>query len=149
MRAVVTRVLSASVEIEDKIHSSIGSGLLVLVGSEEGDSSSDYHYIADKVTNLRIFHDDEGKMNRSIRDVGGEILIVSQFTLLGDARKGRRPSFIRSGDPGEARSRYEEFLSEFEKEGMPFKTGVFQAEMKVASVNDGPVTILLDSRKVF
>ncbi len=149
MRAVVTRVLSASVEIEGSIYSSIGSGLLVLVGSEEGDTVTDYHYICDKVTNLRIFHDDEGKMNRSIREVGGEIMIVSQFTLLGDARKGRRPSFIRSGDPAEAKGRYEEFLKEFEKEGIPFRTGVFQAEMKVASVNDGPVTILLDSRKVF
>lgn len=149
MRAVVTRVLNASVEIDGKIYSEIGNGLLVLVGSQEGDNEADLSYISDKVANLRIFSDADGKMNLSIKDVGGEVLIVSQFTLLGDARKGRRPSFVHSGAPSEARNIYEDFLKIFEKEEVPFKTGIFQADMKVASVNDGPVTILLDSRKVF
>lgn len=140
---------SASVGIDGALYSKIGQGLLVLLGSEEGDTPGDISYIADKTVNLRIFQDEEGKMNRSVRDAGGEILIVSQFTLMGDARKGRRPSFIKAGSPAEAESIYDQAVLAFEAQGLPVKTGVFQAHMEVESINDGPVTILLDSRRLF
>ncbi len=149
MRAVVTRVKSASVRIAGALYSKIEQGLLVLLGSEEGDTPGDISYIAEKTANLRIFQDEEGKMNRSVRDAGGEILIVSQFTLMGDARKGRRPSFIKAGSPAEAESIYDQAVLAFEAQGLPVKTGVFQAHMEVESINDGPVTILLDSRRLF
>jgi len=149
MRAVVTRVKSASVRIAGALYSKIEQGLLVLLGSEEGDTPGDISYIAEKTANLRIFQDEEGKMNRSVRDAGGEILIVSQFTLMGDARKGRRPSFIKAGSPAEAENIYDQAVLAFEAQGLPVKTGVFQAHMEVESINDGPVTILLDSRRLF
>lgn len=149
MRAVVTKVKSASVAVEGKETQAIEGGLLVLLGSQEGDGDADIAYIVDKVCNLRIFEDSEDKMNLSLRDVGGEILVVSQFTLLGDARKGRRPSFIHAGAPAQAEAIYDRAVAAFQKTGIGIKTGTFQAHMEVASVNDGPVTILLDSRKLF
>lgn len=149
MRAVVTKVTSASVAIEGEETRAIAGGLLVLLGSQEGDTDADISYIVDKVCNLRIFEDEQGKMNLSLRDVGGEILVVSQFTLLGDARKGRRPSFIHAGAPAEAEGIYNRAVQAFRETGIGIKTGTFQTHMQVASVNDGPVTILLDSRKLF
>ena len=149
MRAVVTRVLKAEVVIGKETYSNTGEGLLVLVGSQSGDSEKDLEYIADKIMNLRIFEDDMGKMNRSILDRGGEIMLVSQFTLLGDARKGRRPSFIEAGSPDVARPVFDALVEKIKGYGLRVGTGVFQEHMEVMSVNDGPVTILLDSRKVF
>lgn len=149
MRAVVTRVNSASVTIEGSVYNSIENGLLVLLGSEEGDTDKDIDYIVDKVCGLRIFEDNEDKMNLSLRDVGGDILVISQFTLLGDARKGKRPSFIKSGRPDDAKVIYDRAIEKFRETGITIKTGIFQAHMLVESVNNGPVTILLDSRKVF
>ena len=149
MRAVVTRVKSANVVVASSVIGSIDEGILVLLGSEEGDSDADIDYIVRKCAQLRIFADDEGKMNRSVQEVGGEILLVSQFTLLGDCRKGNRPSFIRAGAPSEAEGIYHRAVEAFRRTGIPVKTGIFQADMQVSSVNDGPVTILLDSRRLF
>lgn len=149
MRAVITRVKEASVVVKNKVVGAIEGGLLVLLGSEEGDTKADVQYIVDKTIGLRIFEDDAGKMNLSIQDAGGSILVVSQFTLLGDARKGRRPSFIRAGSPSDAQSLYEQAVAAFEATGLSIQTGQFQAHMEVNSLNDGPVTILLDSRKLF
>ncbi|MGI6664009.1 MAG: D-aminoacyl-tRNA deacylase [Christensenellaceae bacterium] len=149
MRAVVTRVTSASVSVEEAPVAEIEHGLLVLLGAEDGDTEKDISYIAEKVIHLRIFEDEQDKMNCSLLDVGGEILLVSQFTLLGDARKGRRPSFTKAGSVVAAKEIFEKTVAVFEQTGVPVKTGVFQAEMQVASVNDGPVTMLLDSRKTF
>ncbi len=149
MRAVVTKVKSASVAVSGKETQAIEGGLLVLLGSQEGDTQADIAYIVEKVCNLRIFEDAQGKMNLSLREVGGEILVVSQFTLLGDARKGRRPSFIHAGAPEQAEAIYDRAVAAFRQTGIPIKTGTFQAHMEVASINDGPVTILLDSRKLF
>ena len=149
MRAVVQRVTSSSVEVEGKISGEIGTGLLVLVGVEKGDLENDAKYLADKVVSLRIFGDEQGKMNLSLKDVQGELLAVSQFTLCGDVRKGRRPSFVNAADPDEGNRLYELFVNEVRGQGVTVATGIFQADMKVALVNDGPVTILLDSRKTF
>ena len=149
MRAVIQRVEKASVSVEGEIKGQIGAGFLVLIGVEEGDGDADFKYIADKVPNLRVFEDDQGKMNRSLLDVGGEVLAVSQFTLLGDARGGRRPSFITAARPETADPMYERLVAEWRARGIRVETGVFGAHMKVALVNDGPVTILLDSRRRF
>lgn len=149
MRAVVQRVLRASVAVNDQITGEIGRGLLVLVGVETGDVDRDAAYIADKVATLRIFEDEAGKMNRSLKETGGAILAVSQFTLLGDARGGRRPSFITAARPEEADALYNRVLAGWRERGVAVETGVFRAEMAVSLVNDGPVTILLDSRKLF
>ena len=149
MRAVVQRVLRASVAVRDQITGEIGKGLMVLIGVEIGDGEKDAAYIAEKVQNLRIFEDDEGKMNRSLTDVGGAILAVSQFTLLGDTRDGRRPSFIRAERPAEADALYQHVVGVWREEGILVETGVFGAEMAVSLVNDGPVTILMDSRRLF
>lgn len=149
MRAVVQRVASASVSVEGKTVGSTGVGFLALIGVETGDTERDLAYIADKVANLRVFEDAEGKMNRSLTDVGGGILAVSQFTLLGDARGGRRPSFIAAARPEEAIPLYERLIDDWRRRGVRVGTGVFGAEMQVSLVNDGPVTILLDSRKLF
>jgi len=148
MRAVVQRVASAAVIIEGKIHAGIQRGLLVLLGISRDDTSEDVKYICDKLAGLRIFEDAEGKMNVSVQDIVGEVLLVSQFTLYGDARKGRRPSFIEAARPEEAVLLYEELAARL-KEKIRVQTGVFQAQMQISLVNDGPVTILLDSKRMF
>lgn len=149
MRAVIQRVERASVSVEGEIRGRIGEGFLVLIGVEEGDGDADFRYIAEKVPNLRVFEDEQGKMNRSLLDVGGELLAVSQFTLLGDARGGRRPSFITAARPETADPMYERLVADWRARGIRVETGVFGAHMKVSLVNDGPVTILLDSRRRF
>lgn len=149
MRAVVQRVAEAGVSAEGRTTGSIGPGLVVLLGVEEGDSERDADYMADKITGLRIFEDEAGKMNLSIKDAGGKILAVSQFTLLGDARKGKRPSFSSAARPEEANRLYRYFISKVNDCGVATEEGIFQAEMMVRIYNDGPVTILLDSRKLF
>lgn len=149
MRCVAQRVSSASVAVEGKIVGQIGRGLMVLVGVASGDGEKDLQYMADKVPNLRIFEDEQGKMNLSVKDTGGSLLAVSQFTLLGDARGGRRPSFIEAARPEMANPLYEELVRRWREAGLIVETGVFQAEMAVSLVNDGPVTLLLDSRKTF
>ena len=149
MRAVVQRVTRASVTVDGEVLSSIGEGWLVLLGVAEGDDESDADMLADKVVNLRIFRDDEGKMNRSVIDTGGDVIAVSQFTLMGDARKGRRPSFIHACEPERANALYEYFCAKVTEIGIRCGKGKFQAMMDVELVNDGPVTILLDSKKVF
>jgi D-tyrosyl-tRNA(Tyr) deacylase len=135
--------------VNGKIVGQIGKGLMVLVGVAQGDGEKDIQYMADKLPNLRIFEDDQGKMNLSLLDAGGAILAVSQFTLLGDARGGRRPSFIEAARPEIANPMYGELVRRLKESGLSVETGVFQAEMAVSLVNDGPVTILLDSRKTF
>ena len=149
MRAVIQRVEQASVSVEGEIRGQIGAGFLVLIGVEEGDGDADFRYIAEKVPNLRVFEDEQGKMNRSLLDVGGELLAVSQFTLLGDARGGRRPSFITAARPETADPMFERLVADWRARGIRVETGVFGAHMKVSLVNDGPVTILLDSRRRF
>ena len=149
MRAVIQRVERASVSVEGEIRGQIGAGFLVLIGVEEGDGDADFRYIAEKVPNLRVFEDEQGKMNRSLLDVGGEVLAVSQFTLLGDARGGRRPSFITAARPETADPMYERLVADWRARGIRVETGVFGAHMNVSLVNDGPVTILLDSRRRF
>ena len=149
MRAVIQRVERASVSVEGEIRGQIGAGFLVLIGVEEGDGDADFRYIAEKVPNLRVFEDEQGKMNRSLLDVGGELLAVSQFTLLGDARGGRRPSLITAARPETADPMYERLVADWRARGIRVETGVFGAHMKVSLVNDGPVTILLDSRRRF
>jgi D-tyrosyl-tRNA(Tyr) deacylase len=149
MRAVVQRVKEASVRVDGEIVGRIGRGLLVLLGVAVGDGDADALAMAEKVANLRIFADDEGQMNLSALDVKGEALVVSQFTLLGDARRGRRPSYVDAAPPVEANRLYERFAAETRRLGLRVETGVFRAMMDVALVNEGPVTILLDSKKAF
>lgn len=149
MRAVIQRVSSAKVSVNGRAISSISRGLLVLLGVAEDDAEADARYLADKTAYLRIFEDDQGKMNLSVSDIGGEILVVSQFTLYGDCRKGRRPSFINAARPPKAEALYETYVSSLADIGLNPKTGVFQAFMDVELINDGPVTILLDSKKTF
>ena len=149
MRAVVQRVTAARVTVGDRVTGEIGSGLLVLLGVDQGDGPTDLQYIASKVRDLRIFADADGKMNKSVLDLQGGVLVVSQFTLSGDARNGRRPSFASAAPPQIARALYEEVVRELQTSGLQIATGEFQAMMQVSLVNDGPVTILLDSRKTF
>ena len=149
MRLVVQRVTRASVTVDGEVTGKIGRGYMVLVGAEVGDTEADARLCADKLAGLRVFVDDEGKMNRSVLDVGGEILLVSQFTLLGDARHGRRPSFIAAARPEEAEPLLVTMKAMLEEKGLHVETGRFRAHMDVELVNDGPVTILIDSRKVF
>jgi len=150
MRAVVQRVKRASVSVEGRSTGVIEQGLCVLLGAGDGDGDRDVAYMVDKVANLRIFADEAGKMNRSVLDVGGGVLAVSQFTLYGDARKGRRPSFVHALEPARAEALYQRFVSELREAGVArVETGVFRAMMEVEIVNDGPVTILLDSEKQF
>ena len=149
MRAVVQRVSSASVTVDGAVVGSIGKGFLVLLGVEDGDMEKDARYVADKVAGLRVFEDEQEKMNLSVLDVGGAVLAVSQFTLCGDARHGRRPSFSAAARPEAAIPLYEGFCRMLREAGLCVETGVFQANMDVALVNDGPVTILLDSKKGF
>ncbi|MBR2288941.1 MAG: D-tyrosyl-tRNA(Tyr) deacylase [Clostridia bacterium] len=149
MRCVVQRVSEASVRSEGVETGKIGQGFMVLIGVSVRDTEKDVRYMAEKVPNLRIFEDDAGKMNRSLRDVGGAILAVSQFTLYGDARGGRRPSFIEAARPEEANRLYEMLVKAWRDVGIQVETGVFQTDMKVSMVNDGPVTLLMDSEKQF
>ncbi len=149
MRAVVQRVSRAQVTVADELTGAVNKGLLVLVGVTEGDTEKDAQYLADKVTGLRIFEDENGKMNLSVKDVGGEILSVSQFTLYGDCRKGKRPSFDKAARPEAANMLYEKFNELCRQQGVQVETGVFRSHMQVELVNDGPVTILLDSSKLF
>lgn len=149
MRAVVQRVSRAQVTVADELTGTVNKGLLVLVGVTEGDTEKDAQYLADKVTGLRIFEDENGKMNLSVKDVGGKILSVSQFTLYGDCRKGKRPSFDKAARPEAANMLYEKFNELCRQQGVQVETGVFRSHMQVELVNDGPVTILLDSSKLF
>lgn len=145
MRAVVTRVSQASVSIDGAVCGQIGPGLLVLLGVGPGDTPAHSRKLADKILGLRIFSDADGKMNRSLADIGGEVLVVSQFTLYGDCRKGRRPSFIGAAGPELGQSLYEQFLQDCQALGFTPQHGQFGADMAVASVNDGPVTLILDT----
>ena len=145
MLAVVQRVTESNVSIDNQEVARIGAGLLVLLGVASGDTPKDVTYMADKIPHLRIFEDDQGKMNRSLLDTGGSMLVVSQFTLLGDCRKGRRPSFIKAARPELAIPLYESFVSQVRDKGVHVETGRFQAMMAVHLVNDGPVTLILNS----
>ena len=149
MRCVVQRVTEASVTVNGETVGAVGPGLMVLIGMSTEDTDTDLKYMADKVPNLRIFDDENGVMNRSVIDVGGSILAVSQFTLYGDARGGRRPSYIRAAKPDEANALYERLVAAWRAKGIHVETGRFRTEMKVSLVNDGPVTILIDSEKAF
>jgi len=149
MRSVVQRVSSASVTIEGDVIGQIGCGLLVLLGVAADDTEEDARQLADKIVGLRIFEDDAGRMNLDLAQIGGSLLVVSQFTLLGDCRKGRRPSFVAAAAPARAESLYEAFVAAARQLGVEVATGRFRAMMQVALVNDGPVTLLLDSRKLF
>lgn len=150
MRAVVQRCRRAQVTVDGQVVGAIDRGLVVLLGAGKGDGEADVAYLVDKIVGLRIFADDEGKMNRSVLDVGGGVLLVSQFTLFGDARKGRRPAFVDALEPGPAEALYERAVAAVRAAGVTqVATGVFRADMQVELVNDGPVTILLDSKKLF
>ena len=147
MRAIIQRVSSASVTIDDKIHSSIGKGLLVLLGIEDADNEEDIQWLSGKIVNLRIFDDVEGVMNESILDQQGEILLVSQFTLHASYKKGNRPSYIKASKPEHAIPVYEKMIAQLGNDlGKPIKTGVFGADMKLELLNDGPVTIMMDTK---
>ena len=149
MRLVIQRVLESSVCVDGNVVGSIGPGFMVLCGVEDGDTAEDVRYCIDKTVNLRIFEDEAGKKNRSILDAGGEILAISQFTLHGDVRHGRRPSFIRAARPETAVPLYDAYCNGLREAGVHVETGIFQTDMKVSLINDGPVTLLVDSRKVF
>jgi len=145
MKAVIQRVKTASVTVNNEQISNIGPGLLVLLGVAHTDEPSDAEYLADKVANLRIFEDADGKMNRSLIDISGEILVVSQFTLYGDCKRGRRPSFIEAAKPDKAEKLYDYFTEQLKTKGIPAQSGKFRAMMDVALVNDGPVTLIVES----
>lgn len=149
MRLVIQRVNQANVQVFGQEIASCGKGLLVLLGVTHDDSIEDVEYCVSKTLGLRVFEDEDEKMNLSIEDIKGEILVVSQFTLYGDVRKGRRPSFINSAKPDKANKLYEEYVKYLQKENIPVSTGQFGADMKVELINDGPVTILVDSKKMF
>lgn len=146
MRAVVQRVSESNVKVSGKIIGKIGPGLLVLLGVATGDTPDDADFLSDKIINLRIFDDKEGKMNRSLLETGGEMLVVSQFTLLGDCRKGRRPSFINAAGPDKAKTLYEHFIRRVREKGVSVKTGRFRTMMVVSLTNDGPVTLIVESK---
>jgi D-tyrosyl-tRNA(Tyr) deacylase len=145
MRAVIQRVSRASVTIDDDIVGSIGPGLLVLLGITHSDATEQARWLAEKIVNLRIFNDDDGKMNRSVADIDGSVLVVSQFTVYGDAQKGRRPSFIEAARPEHAVPLYEQFIVALLEQGVPVQTGRFGATMQVELVNDGPVTLIVET----
>ena len=149
MRAVVQRVQRAEVRVKGEVIGRIGPGLVVLVGIAQTDSDADLKVLAEKIVNLRVFEDEQGKMNRSLLESGGQVLCVSQFTLYGDCRKGRRPSYDQAAGPEAARRLYDDFVVALRAHGIPVATGQFQAMMEVELVNDGPVTLLLDSEKKF
>jgi D-tyrosyl-tRNA(Tyr) deacylase len=147
MRAVIQRVKSAAVYVDGQLSGKIGNGLLVFIGVAKGDNENDLSYMASKLPDLRIFEDTSGKFNLSLKEKGGEILIVSQFTLYGDCRKGRRPSFTEAEEPTAAKNLYDQLISKLREQGISVQTGEFQAKMEVHLINDGPVTLLLDSKK--
>lgn len=149
MRVVIQRVSKASVSVEGTVVGSIDKGLLVLLGVGQDDDEKDLDYLCDKIANLRIFEDENGKMNKSLVDIKGELLVVSQFTLYGDVRKGRRPNFMNAAEPKKAECMYLEFVNKIRKTGIKVETGKFGEHMHVELINDGPVTILLDSKKTF
>lgn len=150
MIAVIQRVTRASVTIDQKIHSAIGKGLMILLGIEEADDSEDIDWLAAKMVNLRIFNDETGVMNISVKDINGEILVVSQFTLHASTKKGNRPSYIKAARPEKAIPIYESFIQKISTElGRPVQTGIFGADMKIELINDGPVTILIDTKNKF
>lgn len=146
MKAVIQRVSSASVTVDGAVVGQIGQGIMVLLGVEKGDTEAPAGWLAEKITTLRIFEDEHGKMNRSLADVGGGLLAVSQFTLAGSCDKGRRPSFDSAAPPDEAKRLYESFVEAVRRQGIPVATGIFQADMQVALVNNGPVTFILERR---
>ena len=146
MRAVIQRVKQSLVTVENQTVGKIGNGLLVFLGVAEQDGNRDADYLADKIANLRVFEDENGKMNRSLLETSGEMLVVSQFTLLGDCRKGRRPSFINAAGPDQANALYERFVSLVRQKGISVQTGQFQTMMAVSLINDGPVTLILESK---
>ena len=149
MRAVIQRVRRAAVRIDGTVHDAIAHGMVVLLGISGKDTATDGQWLAEKTINLRIFEDDQGKMNRSLADIDGEMLIISQFTLYGDCRKGRRPGFSSAAPPETAEPLYRQFIQEVQNKKIRFATGIFQAAMEIELVNDGPVTLLLDSEKQF
>ena len=149
MRAVVQRVTEGTVTVEDQVTGSIESGYVVLLGVEDTDTEKDADYLAEKIVGLRIFEDADGKMNLSLQDTGGQMLVISQFTLLADARKGRRPNFVKAAKPELAKKLYDYFVSKVKSMGVTVEEGIFQTHMLVRIYNDGPVTILLDSGKSF
>jgi D-tyrosyl-tRNA(Tyr) deacylase len=149
MRCVVQRVTTASVVVNGKVVGEIGHGLVALIGVAKGDGPADIDYVASKIRGLRVFADEQGKMNRSVADVGGAVLAISQFTLLGDARHGKRPGFDDAAPGAVAREVYEAVVLAIRNGGVPVETGIFQADMALTLTNDGPVTILIDSRRVF
>ena len=149
MRAVVQRVCSASVTVDGRTVGSIERGLLVYVGVGRGDTDADVAYIVDKILHLRLFSDGDGKMDLSVNGVSGSVLVVSQFTLFGDCRRGRRPSYVTASDPETARQQYEAVVAQLRRDGLHVETGEFRTMMRVDSINDGPITVLLDSSKTF
>jgi D-tyrosyl-tRNA(Tyr) deacylase len=149
MRCVVQRVTAASVSVEGQVVGEIGRGLVALIGVANGDAPADIDYIASKIRGLRVFVDEQGKMNRSVLDASGQVLAISQFTLLGDARRGRRPAFGEAAPPALARQAYDAVVQALRTAGVPVATGVFQADMALTLTNDGPVTIMIDSRRTF
>lgn len=149
MRAVVQRVKKSRVTVEGRITGEISQGLMVLLGVGQEDSDADMNYLVEKIVNLRIFEDSDGKMNKSLLDISGELLVVSQFTLYGDCRRGRRPGFDKAAKPDTAKKMYDDFVNKCREYGISTETGIFQADMLVDISNDGPVTILLDSKKEF
>jgi len=146
MKAVIQRVKSAEVRVDNRVTGTIGNGLLILLGVGKGDSESDISFLTSKIPDLRIFEDGSGKFNLSLKEIGGEMLVVSQFTLYADCKRGRRPSFTDAEEPAAAKDLYERFISRLREQGITVKTGEFQAKMEVHLINDGPVTLLLDSR---
>lgn len=149
MRAVIQRVTNATVSVDDKLTGRIGVGFVVLLGVASTDTQDDVIWLARKVADLRVFNDEDGRMNLALKDVGGAVLAVSQFTLLGDCRRGRRPGFVAAAPPEKASSLYQSFVAELRGHQLNVETGKFQAQMQVTLTNDGPVTLLLDSQKTF